>query len=64
MTPASAVRLVSVRFSGVEDGPAQLEMFAEADGSAAARQCARPPEPTACHATVVRRGHQLGPPPD
>jgi DNA polymerase-4 len=25
------LRLVSVRFSGVEDGPAQLEMFAEGD---------------------------------
>jgi DNA polymerase-4 len=25
------LRLVSVRFSGVEDGPAQLEMFAQTD---------------------------------
>ena len=30
-TKRRPLRLVSVRFSGVEDGPAQLEMFAQAD---------------------------------
>lgn len=58
-TRRQPLRLVSVRFSGVEDGPGQLEMFA--DGDEKRRRLAgvldrlNGPGRTA----VVRRGHQL-----
>jgi DNA polymerase-4 len=58
------LRLVSVRFSGVEDGPAQLEMFAEADEKRRRLASVLDRLNDRGHATVVRRGHQLGPPPD
>lgn len=54
------LRLISVRFSGVEAGPAQMEMFVEADEKRRRlagvldqlnQQAAKP---------VVQRGHQLG----
>jgi DNA polymerase IV len=54
------LRLVSVRFSGVEDGPAQLEMFAQTDEKrrrlAAVLDRLNQPGKT----PVVRHGHQLG----
>lgn len=55
------LRLISVRFSGVEDGPAQMEMFVEADEKRRRlagvldrlnQQAVKP---------VVQHGHQLGP---
>jgi DNA polymerase-4 len=57
------LRLVSVRFSGVEDGPAQLEMFAEADEKRRRLAGVLDRLNDRGRATVVRRGHQLDPPP-
>jgi DNA polymerase-4 len=58
-TKSRPLRLVSVRLSGVEDQPAQLEMFAQRDekrrrlAGVVDRLNRRAPEPT------VKRGHQL-----
>ena len=58
------LRLVSVRFSGVEDGMAQLEMFAQTDEKrrrlAGVLDKLNHQGPT----KVVRHGHQLGKPAD
>jgi DNA polymerase-4 len=58
------LRLVSVRFSGVEDGPAQLEMFAEADEKRRRLAGVLDRLNDRGHSAVVRRGHQLGRPPE
>ena len=54
------LRLISVRFSGVEEGPAQMEMFVEADEKR--RRLASVLDQLNQRATkpVVQRGHQLG----
>jgi DNA polymerase-4 len=54
------LRLVSVRFSGVEDGPAQLEMFAEADEKRRRLASVLDRLNERGSAVVVRHGHQLG----
>jgi DNA polymerase-4 len=53
------LRLVSVRFSGVEDGPAQLEMFAQTDEKR--RRLAGVVDKLNTHGRegMVRHGHQL-----
>lgn len=58
------LRLVSVRFSGVEDGPAQLEMFAEADEKRRRLASVLDRLNDRGRAAVVRHGHQLGRPSD
>lgn len=57
------LRLVSVRFSGVEDGPAQLEMFAQTDEKRRRLAAVLDQLNQRGAAPVVRRGHQLGKPP-
>lgn len=60
-----ALRLVSVRFSGVEEGGAQLEMFAEAEEKR--RRLAGVLDKLNLQGgrdAVVRHGHQLGGKPD
>ena len=54
------LRLISVRFSGVEEGPAQMEMLIEADEKR--RRLASVLDQLNQRATkpVVQRGHQLG----
>jgi DNA polymerase-4 len=54
------LRLVSVRFSGVEEGPAQLEMFAEAEEKR--RRLASVLDQLNLRAAkpIVQHGHQLG----
>jgi DNA polymerase-4 len=54
------LRLISVRFSGVEEGPGQMEMFVEPD--AKRRRLASVLDQLNQRATkpVVQRGHQLG----
>jgi DNA polymerase-4 len=54
------LRLVSIRFSGVEDGPAQLEMFAEADEKRRRLAGVLDRLNVRGSAAVVRHGHQLG----
>jgi DNA polymerase-4 len=54
------LRLVSVRLSGVEDGPAQLEMFAEADEKRRRLASVLDRLNAPGSAAVVRHGHQLG----
>ena len=54
------LRLVSVRFSGVEDGPAQLEMFAQADEKRRRLAAVLDQLNQRGRAPVVRHGHQLG----
>ena len=54
------LRLVSVRFSGVEDGPAQLEMFAEAEEKRRRLAGVLDRLNDRGRAAVVQRGHQLG----
>ncbi len=63
-TQRRPLRLVSVRFSEVEDATGQLEMFAQQDEKR--RQLAAVLDRLNGRATVVRRGHQLAkaPPPD
>lgn len=58
------LRLVSVRFSNVEDGPAQLEMFAEAEEKR--RRLAGVLDRLNQHGktAVVQHGHQLGKKPE
>ncbi len=58
------LRLVSVRFSGVEDGPAQLEMFAAADEKR--RRLAGVLDRLNEHgkSAVVQHGHQLAKKPE
>ncbi len=58
-TRRAPLRLVSVRFSGVEDGPAQMEMFAGEDEKR--RQLARVLDRLNASGgpAVVRHGHQL-----
>jgi DNA polymerase-4 len=58
------LRLISVRFSGVEDGPAQLEMFAEADEKRRRLASVLDRLNERGRTTVVRHGHQLGRQPD
>ena len=53
------LRLVSVRFSGVEDGPAQLEMFAQGDEKRRRLAAVLDQLNQRSRAPVVRRGHQL-----
>jgi DNA polymerase-4 len=57
------LRLVSVRFSGVEDNPSQLEMFAEADEKRRRLAGVLDRLNDSGRAVVVRRGHQLDAPP-
>jgi len=54
------LRLVSVRFSGVEDGPTQLEMFDDGDGKRRRLASVLDRLNERGHAAVVRHGHQLG----
>jgi len=58
-TQRRPLRLVSVRFSGVEDASAQMEMFAQADEKR--RRLAQVLDGLNCKGrqTVVRHGHQL-----
>ena len=56
------LRLVSVRFSGVEDGPAQLEMFAQTDEKRRRLAGVLDKLNHRGKTTVVRHGHQLGGP--
>jgi DNA polymerase-4 len=53
------LRLVSVRLSGVEDGPAQLEMFAQADEKRRRLAGVLDRLNQRGGASVVRHGHQL-----
>jgi DNA polymerase-4 len=54
------LRLVSVRFSNVEDGAAQLEMFAQADEKRRRLAGVLDKLNNRGRAAVVRHGHQLG----
>ncbi|MFA5056820.1 MAG: DNA polymerase IV [Opitutaceae bacterium] len=54
------LRLVSVRFSGLEDGPAQLEMFAQTDEKRRRLAAVLDRLNRRGKAPVVRHGHQLG----
>ena len=54
------LRLVSVRFSGVEDGAAQLEMFAQADEKRRRLAGVLDKLNNRGKTAVVRHGHQLG----
>lgn len=56
----SPLRLVSVRFSGVEDGPEQLEMFAQGDEKKRRLAAVLDRLNESGRKSVVRRGHQLG----
>jgi DNA polymerase IV len=56
------LRLVSVRFSGIEDGPAQLEMFAQADEKRRRLAAVLDRLNQGARTPVVRHGHQLGGP--
>jgi DNA polymerase-4 len=51
------LRLVSVRFSGVDDGPAQLEMFAQTDEKR--RRLAGVLDKLNSRTSLVQHGHQL-----
>ena len=62
-TRRQPLRLVSVRFSGIEDGPAQLEMFAENDEKRRRLAGVLDRLNDRGRSPVVRRGHQLGDPP-
>ena len=53
------LRLVSVRFSGVETGPAQLEMFAEGDEKRRRLAGVLDQLNLRGRKVVVRHGHQL-----
>jgi DNA polymerase IV len=53
------LRLVSVRFSGVEDGPAQLEMFAQTDEKRRRLAAVLDRLNNRSGASVVQHGHQL-----
>lgn len=53
------LRLVSVRFSGVEDGPAQLEMFAQTDEKRRRLASVLDQLNRGGAAAVVQHGHQL-----
>lgn len=53
------LRLVSVRFSGVEDGPAQLEMFAQTDEKRRRLADVLDRLNEGGRAAVVQHGHQL-----
>ena len=55
-----ALRLVSVRFSGVEDGPRQLGLFAEADERRRRLASVLDRLNAGTDAPRVRHGHQLG----
>jgi DNA polymerase-4 len=54
------LRLVSVRFSGVENGPAQLEMFAEADEKRRRLATVLDQLNQRAAKPIVQHGHQLG----
>lgn len=54
------LRLVSVRFSGVEDGPAQLEMFGETEEKRRRLASVLDLLNDRGRSAVVQRGHQLG----
>jgi DNA polymerase-4 len=54
------LRLVSVRFSGVEAHPAQLEMFAQADEKRRRLASVLDKLNHRGRTNVVQRGHQLG----
>lgn len=53
------LRLVSVKFSGVDDGPAQLEMFAEADEKRRRLAGVLDQLNAKSRTAVVQHGHQL-----
>jgi len=53
------LRLVSVRFSGVEDGPAQLEMFAQTDEKRRRLASVLDQLNVGGKLAVVQHGHQL-----
>jgi DNA polymerase-4 len=53
------LRLVSVRFSGVEDGPAQLEMFAETDEKRRRLAGVLDKLNAQGRSSIVQHGHQL-----
>ncbi len=55
-----ALRLVSVRFSSVEDGPAQLEIFTQADDRRRRLADVLDRLNDRGRASVVQHGHQLG----
>ena len=57
------LRLVSVRFSGVEEGPAQLEMFAQTEEKRRRLAGVLDKLNNRGRASVVQHGHQLGKPP-
>ena len=54
------LRLVSVRFAGVDDGPAQLEMFSQTDEKRRRLASVLDQLNQSGRAPVVRHGHQLG----
>lgn len=58
------LRLVSVRFSNVEDGPAQLEMFARNDERRRKLAQVMDQLNTKSKSGVITRGHQLTKPPE
>ena len=58
------LRLVSVRFSSVEEGTAQLEMFAQTDEKRRRLAGVLDKLNNRGRASVVQHGHQLGKPPD
>jgi DNA polymerase-4 len=58
------VRLLGVRLSGVEDGPAQMEMFAEGEEKRRRLAGVMDQLNQQGHRTSVRRGHQLDSPAD
>jgi DNA polymerase-4 len=58
------LRLVSVRFSGVEEGTAQLEMFAQTEEKRRRLAGVLDKLNRRGRASVVQHGHQLGQPPD
>lgn len=58
-TRAKSLRLVSVRFSGVEDAPGQLEMFAQTDEKRRRLAAVLDQLNQGGSTPVVRHGHQL-----
>ena len=63
-TRRQPLRLVSVRFSGVEGPPGQMEMFADADEKRRRLASVLDRLNTPGRTAVVRRAHQLDPPPE
>lgn len=59
--PARPLRLVSVRFSGIEDGPEQLEMFSAADDKRRRLAAVLDRLNPSRGSPLVKRGHQIEP---